>query len=172
MKIESFDDYITDMFFLSPMDKMDIKQAYHEFVQKEIDAGVEEQLTFLKKQIAAELEPKIRNEIQQEAILDCITELRSEQRLFRSLIEKLMSTPEGEDSVDIRKTSNIPIFDRLWNSIRKWQRDTGTSNAKLTVMLGISERTLRDYDKSARTMTLEKLSNFLNCTNGSIELKL
>ncbi|MCR5730000.1 MAG: hypothetical protein K6G20_06580 [Ruminococcus sp.] len=72
----------------------------------------------------------------------------------------------------MRRTTNIPIHDRLWNSIRKWQRDTDTSNAKLAMMLGISERTLCDYDKSARTMTLEKVSNFLNCTNGSIELKL
>ncbi len=172
MKIENFEEYLTFRTFLTANEILDIKLAYREFVQKEIDAGVESQLTLLKEQIAAELESKIRNEIQHEAILNCISELRSEQRFFRSLTEKIMYTPETESSVDIRRTTNIPIHDRLWNSIRKWQRDTDTSNAKLAMMLGISERTLCDYDKSARTMTLEKVSNFLNCTNGSIELKL
>ncbi|MCR4638489.1 MAG: helix-turn-helix domain-containing protein [Ruminococcus sp.] len=66
---------------------------------------------------------------------------------------------------------NIPIYDRLWYAIRKWQRATGTTASELARILGISERTLRDYDKSARTMTLEKLTNFINYTNGSIEIK-
>jgi len=65
---------------------------------------------------------------------------------------------------------DFPIYDLLWISIRKWQRDTGTSNTELARILGISQRTLSDYDKSARTMTLEKLTKFLDSIGGVIKI--
>lgn len=145
--------------------------VYRKHVQKEVNERVQEQLLMMKEQVTAELEPKIRNEIQQEVIHNCISELRSEKDFLMSLTKKLMFSPTTKSSVELHNTMNLPAYDRLWISIRKWQRATGTSKSEMARMLGISERTLRSYDKSARTMALEKLTNFLNCINGSIELK-
>ncbi len=167
----SFNDKIDEMLLVSYSDKFDIKMWHNEAVEEEINERIKKQLNLLKVQLTAELDPKIRYDILHEEIFKCISDLRTEIRLFKSLTEKLLYSTKTKSSVDIHKTMDIPSYDRLWNSIRKWQRNTGTTTSELARMLGISERTLRDYDKSARTMTLEKLTNFLNYVNGSIELK-
>ena len=171
MKIENFEDYLNSYFLLSPDHRTDILMAYREYFQKEVNERVQEQLIMMKEQVAAELESTIRNETQQEEIRRCISELRSEKDFLMSLTKKLMFSPTTKSSVELHNTMNLPAYDRLWISIRKWQRATGISNSEIARMLGLSERTLHSYDKSARTMTLEKLTNFLSRINGSIEFR-
>ena len=51
----------------------------------------------------------------------------------------------------------ITLYKLIWCKIRYWQSLHDVSDADLAV----GERTLRNYDKSAKEITLEKLDNFL-----------
>ncbi|WP_295093647.1 XRE family transcriptional regulator, partial [Ruminococcus sp.] len=67
-------------------------------------------------------------------------------------------------------SSRLPTYDRLWNKIRKIQKEKGITDSELANLFGLSKRTLSRYDKSACPLTLEKLSNFLESIGGSIEI--
>ena len=170
MNIKNFEDRIDDMLFLSYYDKYDIKQWHNEVVEDEINERIQKQLIMLKEQLAVELEKKLHSEILKEEIIKRIDKINSDIEHMKLFMQKAYSPTPRHGSVNIKKTANLPIYDLLWISIRKWQRDTGTSNTELARILSISQRTLRDYDKSARTMSLEKLSNFLEIIGGSIEI--
>ena len=170
MKKESFEEYIWGYYSLTGFEKMDIKDKYRECFHEEVNKRVNEQLEHAVAQKTMQLENKLHSEILKEEIIKRIDKINSDIEHMKLFMHKAYSPTPRHGSVNIKKTANLPIYDRLWISIRKWQRDTGTSNTELARILGISERTLRDYDKSARTMPLEKLTKFIDYIDGTIEI--
>jgi len=57
----------------------------------------------------------------------------------------------------------------LWLKIRLWQQLHGIDDSMLAQFLGISTRSLRDYDKSAVNVTLGKLDSFLRASGLTLE---
>ncbi|MBR5681674.1 MAG: hypothetical protein IKW96_00125 [Ruminococcus sp.] len=68
----------------------------------------------------------------------------------------------------MKKEKRITIYKKIWCKIRYWQNLKDVSDTELAAYLRVCERTLRDYDKNARNITLEKIDNFL--TVNSMEL--
>ena len=64
-----------------------------------------------------------------------------------------------------KKSSRIALYRYIWCKIRFWQHLKDVSDSELAAYL---QRTLRDYDKNARTVTLENLDNF--SVSNNIEL--
>ena len=62
----------------------------------------------------------------------------------------------------MRKEIRITLYKKIWCKIRYWQNLKDVSDSELAAYLQVCERTLRDYDKNARNITLEKVDNFLN----------
>lgn len=60
-----------------------------------------------------------------------------------------------------KKTARITLYRRIWCKIRYWQQLKEVSDAELASYLQVTERTLREYDKSAQHITLEKIDNLL-----------
>ena len=60
-----------------------------------------------------------------------------------------------------KRDKRISIYKKIWCKIRYWQSLKDISDSELATYLQVCERTLRDYDKSARSITLEKIDNFL-----------
>lgn len=65
--------------------------------------------------------------------------------------------------------SRKPLYKLLWCKIRYYQKLNDMSNIELAAYIGVSERTLLEYDKSAENITLGKLENFLMSENMDIE---
>ena len=61
----------------------------------------------------------------------------------------------------MRKEKRITIYKKIWCKIRYWQSLKDVSDSELAAYLQVCERTLRDYYKNARNITLEKVDNFL-----------
>ncbi len=61
----------------------------------------------------------------------------------------------------MKKEKRITIYKKIWCKIRYWQSLKDVSDTELAAYLQVCERTLRDYDKNARNITLEKVDNFL-----------
>ena len=61
----------------------------------------------------------------------------------------------------MKKEKRIAIYKKIWCKIRYWQNLKDVSDTELAAYLRGCERTLRDYDKNARNITLEKIDNFL-----------
>ena len=61
----------------------------------------------------------------------------------------------------MRKEKRITIYKKIWCKIRYWQSLKDVSDSELAAYLQVCERTLRDYDKNSRNITLEKVDNFL-----------
>lgn len=60
-----------------------------------------------------------------------------------------------------KKNKRITFYKRVWARIRYWQTLKEVSDSELAVCLQVSERTLKEYDRSAQHVTLEKIDNFL-----------
>ncbi len=60
------------------------------------------------------------------------------------------------------KAHRITLYKKLWCKIRYWQSLQDVSDEELAGYLQVGERTLREYDKSAKHITLEKIDNFLS----------
>ena len=61
----------------------------------------------------------------------------------------------------MKKEKRITIYKKIWCKIRYWQSLKDVSDTEFAAYLQVCERTLRDYDKNARNITLEKVDNFL-----------
>lgn len=61
----------------------------------------------------------------------------------------------------MKKEKRITLYKKIWCKIRYWQSLKDISDAELASLLQIGERTLKEYDKSARNITLEKIDMFL-----------
>ncbi|SFW22939.1 hypothetical protein SAMN02910280_1243 [Ruminococcus flavefaciens] len=79
-----------------------------------------------------------------------------------------MNWNERTGYVIMKKEKRITIYKKIWCKIRYWQNLKDVSDTELAAYLRVCERTLRDYDKNARNITLEKIDNFL--TVNSMEL--
>ena len=66
------------------------------------------------------------------------------------------------------KEKKIPFQKHLWCRIRMYQHLHDISNQRLAEILTVGERTLREYDKKADNITLDKIDNFLSYTGLSI----
>lgn len=64
-----------------------------------------------------------------------------------------------------KKTQRITLYKHIWARIRYWQNLRDISDSELAACLQISDRTLKEYDRSAQHITLEKLDNFLYVNN-------
>lgn len=64
-----------------------------------------------------------------------------------------------------KKAPRITLYKRIWCKIRYWQNLKDVSDSELAAYLQISDRTLKEYDRSAQHITLEKLDNFLYVNN-------
>lgn len=61
----------------------------------------------------------------------------------------------------VRKPKRISIYKKIWCKIRYWQNLKDVSDTELAAYMKVCVRTLRDYDKDAGNITLEKIDNFL-----------
>ncbi|MBR2086994.1 MAG: hypothetical protein IJ906_07660 [Oscillospiraceae bacterium] len=50
---------------------------------------------------------------------------------------------------------------KLWCKIRYWQNLRDVTDTELAAVLQVSERTLHEYDKNTKNITLEKVDSFL-----------
>ncbi len=66
------------------------------------------------------------------------------------------------------KTKYLPESQKLWKRIRTWQKDEGITDLQLASLFELSVRTLKKYDKSARSLKLDKLDNFFERSGCSI----
>ena len=62
-----------------------------------------------------------------------------------------------------------PLYKFIWCKIRYYQKLNDMSNWELASCIGVSERTLLEYDKNAGNITLSKLNSFLESENMDIE---
>lgn len=61
----------------------------------------------------------------------------------------------------MRKEKRISLYKKIWCKIRYWQNLKDISDGELAAYLNVGERTLHEYDKNAKNITLEKIDNFL-----------
>lgn len=66
------------------------------------------------------------------------------------------------------KPRRIPFQKQLWCHIRMYQHLHDISNESLANIMMIGERTLKEYDKKADKITLDKVDNFLSYSGISI----
>lgn len=61
----------------------------------------------------------------------------------------------------MRKEKRISLYKKIWCKIRYWQNLKDISDSDLAAYLNVGERTLHEYDKNAKNITLERIDNFL-----------
>lgn len=59
-------------------------------------------------------------------------------------------------------TKRIQLSRMLWTWIREWQANANLSDKDLAGLLKVSLRTLKSYDISTHSITLEKIDNYIN----------
>lgn len=68
-----------------------------------------------------------------------------------------------------KKAPEPKIHQYIWLKIRFWQQLNLVTDEILASFIGISTRTIRDYDKNAFNLPLGKLDNFLSATGLTLE---
>lgn len=86
--------------------------------------------------------------------IDEIMKIYKENDACSQLVFCDYSTPKGEQ---------FSVYAKL-KELRYWQNLRDVSDAELASYLQVGERTLREYDKSAQHVTLEKVDNLLSVT--------
>jgi len=61
----------------------------------------------------------------------------------------------------MRKEKRIALYKKIWCKIRYWQNISDVTDSELAAYMQVAERTLKDYDRNAKNITLEKIDNFL-----------
>ena len=61
----------------------------------------------------------------------------------------------------MKRMPRITLYKKIWCKIRYWQNLRDIPDAELAAALQVGERTLHEYDKSAKHITLEMVDNFL-----------
>ena len=64
-----------------------------------------------------------------------------------------------------KKEKRISLYKKVWCKIRYWQSLRDVTDEELSKYLQVGVRTLKEYDKCAKHITLEKLDNFLYVNN-------
>ena len=67
----------------------------------------------------------------------------------------------GQNMAAKGKVKRIPLQKSIWCKIRYWQNLHDISDEELAVYLGCSTRTLQNYDKDPRNVTLKAIDSFL-----------
>ena len=65
----------------------------------------------------------------------------------------------------MKKDRRIALYKKIWCKIRYWQNISDVSDSELAAYMQVAERTLKDYDRNAKNITLEKIDNFLYMNN-------
>ena len=65
--------------------------------------------------------------------------------------------------------TRITFYKRTWCKIRYWQSLNDISDETLARYLGMSVRSLKNYDKDAQCVTMGSIDNFLYATNLDFE---
>ena len=73
-------------------------------------------------------------------------------------IKEAAAAVKGVSEHTIRK---LVAQGKLWCKIRYWQNLRDVTDTELAAVLQVSERTLHEYDKNAKNITLEKVDSFL-----------
>ena len=71
--------------------------------------------------------------------------------------------------MSFNKEKRIPLYKGLWCKIRYWQSLQDVSDAELAAYLQVGERTLHEYDKCAKNITLEKIDNLLEVSKMDLD---
>lgn len=71
--------------------------------------------------------------------------------------------------IPMKNVKRIPLQKLLWCKIRYYQQLHDISNELLAKTLGVSKRTLSEYDKDSCNITLEKVDRFLYANNITID---
>lgn len=61
----------------------------------------------------------------------------------------------------MKREKRIALYKKIWCKIRYWQSLKDVSDTELAAYLQVTERTLHEYDKNAKNITLEKVDSFL-----------
>lgn len=61
----------------------------------------------------------------------------------------------------MKKEKRITLYKKIWCKIRYWQNLNDIPDEELATHLGVSIRTIKEYDKDASNITLQKLDRFL-----------
>ena len=61
--------------------------------------------------------------------------------------------------------NDVALHKKVWCKIRYHQQLHDLSNKDLAAFIGVSERTLLEYDKNAANITLGKIESFLKSEN-------
>lgn len=69
----------------------------------------------------------------------------------------------------MKKPKRIPIYKSIWCKIRYWQMIYDMSDEELALILGIGNRTIREYDKCADNLTLCRVDKFLVATGMTLD---
>lgn len=67
------------------------------------------------------------------------------------------------------KSTRVRTEQRIWGKIRYCQHIKGMSDNQLAQYMGINARTLKEYDKDAKNVTLGKVDKFLIAINWTID---
>ena len=73
-------------------------------------------------------------------------------------IKEAAAAVKGVSEHTIRK---LVAQGKLWCKIRYWQNLRDVTDTELAAVLQVSERTLHEYDKNTKNITLEKVDSFL-----------
>lgn len=65
----------------------------------------------------------------------------------------------------MKKEKRIALYKKIWCKIRYWQSLKDVTDTVLAAYLQVSERTLHEYDKNAKNITLDKVDSFLYINN-------
>ena len=65
----------------------------------------------------------------------------------------------------MKKNDWIDVHDQVWWKIRCYQKTRKISDTELAKNMNVAVRTLKDYDADSRTLSLEKVNNFLYVHN-------
>ena len=60
-----------------------------------------------------------------------------------------------------KEKKRITLYKKIWCKIRYWQNISDVTDSELAAYMQVAERPLKDYDKNAKNITLEKIDNFL-----------
>lgn len=69
----------------------------------------------------------------------------------------------------MKKMPRITLYKKVWCKIRYWQNLRDIADAELAADLQVGERTLYEYDKCAKHITLEKVDNFLEVNHMELD---
>lgn len=69
----------------------------------------------------------------------------------------------------MKKMPRITLYKKVWCKIQYWQNLRDIADAELAADLQVGERTLHEYDKCAKHITLEKVDNFLEVNHMELD---